>query len=115
MERIRSSALLSLHCFPHARLRSQPITRSDYQAFCKPCSSAFRLGSFRYFCREGLMNAFGNGYLVDDALDEDDADVDAAGDVGEELGDEVIDRGQGEADGVTGCAGRKVGLLPRNI
>ena len=41
-----------------------------------------------------------SGDLVDDALDEDYADVDVAGDVGEELGDEVVDRGGGQAGDV---------------
>jgi hypothetical protein len=39
------------------------------------------------------------GDVVKDALDDDDADVDAAGDIGEELAEEVV-------DGVEGVAGQ---------
>jgi len=50
------------------------------------------------------------GDLVDDALDEDNADVDVAGNVGEELGDEVVNGSGGESDGVAGGGGGEVGL-----
>jgi hypothetical protein len=49
-------------------------------------------------------------HLVDDALDDDDLNVDVAGYVGQEFGDEVVDGGGGQADGVALGAGAKPGL-----
>jgi hypothetical protein len=43
--------------------------------------------------------------LVDDLLDEDDLDVDAAGDVGQEFGDEVVSRGESVAGDDAGSRG----------
>ena len=47
------------------------------------------------FCPGGPLllrwGAFGDGDAVDDPLDEDDLNVDAAGDVGQEFGDDVAD------------------------
>ena len=40
--------------------------------------------------RLGFSGGFCPSHLVDDLLDEDDADVDAAGDVGQEFWDEVV-------------------------
>src|ERR1700678_1574987 len=48
--------------------------------------------------------------LVDDALDDYDLHVNVAGYVGEEFGDEVVDRGCGEGGAVARCAGGQVGL-----
>ena len=53
--------------------------------------------------------AVGFGYLVDDALHDDGVDVDAAGDVGDEFGDEVVGGCEGEVDSVARCAGVEVG------
>lgn len=44
--------------------------------------------------------AVGAGDLVDDALDEDDSYMDAAGYVGQEFGDEVVGGCGGQSDGV---------------
>ena len=57
----------------------------------------------------------GAGDLVDDALDENDPDVDFAGDVGEEFGDEVVDRGRCEACNVTLRRRGTVGLNSGDI
>lgn len=46
-----------------------------------------------------LGDAFGPGYLINDALNENYADVNVAGYVGDELGDEVVDG----CSGLTGC------------
>lgn len=54
-------------------------------------------------------------HLVDDTLDDDDLDVYVAGYVGQELGDEVVDRRGGEADGVAFRAGAEPGLLAGDI
>src|SRR6185503_14009732 len=52
----------------------------------------------------------GGGDLVDDLLDEDDLDVDAAGDVGEEFGDEVVSGGERPSGDDTSGGGGQVGL-----
>ena len=57
-----------------------------------------------------LGGTFGFGYLIDDPLDQDYADVDVAGYVGDKLGDEVVDgrgsqvygRAAGNGDGFEG-------------
>lgn len=59
--------------------------------------------------------ATGFRHLVDDALDEDYADVDVAGYVGKKFGNEVVGRSRSEASGVAGGGGGKVGLLARDI
>ena len=43
--------------------------------------------------------------LVDDALDDDDLNMDVAGHAGQELGDEVVDGSNGQADGIALSAG----------
>jgi len=62
-----------------------------------------------------LVGTLGAVYLVDDALDQDDADVDAAGYIGQELGNEVVDGGCCQADGVAVGAGGKTGLAAGNV
>ena len=52
----------------------------------------------------------GSGYLIDNALDDENLDVDVAGHVGKELGDEVVNGGGGEGGGVTFGAGGGAGL-----
>ena len=54
-------------------------------------------------------------HMVDDALDDDDLDVDVAGHVGQKLGYKVIDRRGGQADGVALGAGADAGLLAGDI
>lgn len=49
------------------------------------------------------------GYLIDDALDEDYLDVDVAGYVGHELGDEVVGGGESQAGAVALGAGGEAG------
>jgi hypothetical protein len=48
--------------------------------------------------------------MVDDLLEEDDAEVNAAGYVGQELSDEVIDGCAGQASGAALAAGGQIGL-----
>jgi hypothetical protein len=50
----------------------------------------------------GPAGAVGAGDVVKDALHEDDADVNAAGDIGQELAEEIV-------DGVEGIAGEDTG------
>jgi hypothetical protein len=40
-------------------------------------------------------------HLIDDLLDKNDADVHATGDIGKELGDEIVDGRSGDRGGVT--------------
>lgn len=70
-----------------------------------------------YLFGSPLEGAAGIGVsdLVDDLLDEDDANVDAAGEVGEEFGDEVVSGGEGEAVGVAFCGGMKVCSLAGDV
>ena len=57
----------------------------------------------------------GYGNLVDDALDQDDPDMDVPGQVRHELGNEVVDGRKGQADGIPFRAGGQIGLLSGNI
>src|SRR5271170_1790397 len=65
--------------------------------------SVLRATALRQSCRV-------DGDLVEDLLDEDDADVDVLGYIGEELGDDVVDRVEGVADEDAFDGGRAVGL-----
>ena len=64
-----------------------------------PCSSSM-----------AAWDAVAAGDVIEDALHEDDADVDAAGDVGEELVDEVVDGVEGVAGEDAGDGGGSVGM-----
>lgn len=59
--------------------------------------------------------AFGAGNLVDDALKNDDLDVDVAGDIGKELGDVIADGGGGKADDVTAAGSIQAGLAAGHV
>ena len=64
---------------------------------------------------ELLAGLIGFCDLVDDALDKDVFDMDAPGNVREELGNDVVDGGGGDADAITLSAGRKIGLLAGDV
>ncbi len=80
----------------------QPFTARPRPALSKP---TFHLVLLRRTRPAGL------GDLVDDPLDEHHVDVDVAGQVGQKLGDEVVDRRGGQGDAVTRGAGGEAGLL----
>src|SRR5580700_4558054 len=58
-----------------------------------------------------LLSGLGARHLVDDALDDDDLDVDVPGHVGQELGYVVVDGGSRQGDAIARCAGWEVGAL----
>src|ERR1039458_3781397 len=55
------------------------------------------------------------GDLVDDALEEDDADVETSGHVGQELDNEVFDGRSGQADAVALGGRWQIGLPARHV
>lgn len=57
---------------------------------------------FRLQDASGLNDAVAAGDVVEDSLDKDDADVNAAGDVGKKFGEEIV-------GGVEGVAGEDAG------
>ena len=59
--------------------------------------------------------SLGTGNLVEDTLNDDDADVNAAGDVRKELGDEVADGVEGVASEDADDSGAGVGLDARDV
>src|ERR1035438_8311004 len=62
-----------------------------------------------------LALSFRPGHLVDNPLDQDRVDVDAAGYVGQKLGDEVVGGRNGQGDAVAFRAGGQIGLPSRNV
>jgi len=63
----------------------------------------------------GAVHGFGIGHLVDDALDDDDLNVDVTGDIGQELVDKVSDGRGGHGDAIALGGGRSVGLAAGHI
>ena len=59
--------------------------------------------------------SIGLGHLVDDSLNDDDLNVDVAGYVRQELGDEVVDGRECQPNPIPLRAGRQVGLAVRHV
>ena len=55
------------------------------------------------------------GNVIDHALDDYHADMDVAGDVGQEFCNEVVNRGEPETCGVSRRAGPEVGFSARDV
>ena len=55
------------------------------------------------------------GDVIEDALHDDDSDVNAAGDVGEELVDEIVDGVEGVAGEDSGDGGGAIGMNAGNV
>lgn len=86
-----------------------PSVRTLY-AIAKMSPTKFVFG-IRYLLGAGVRLCD----LVDDPLDDNDADVDVAGYIGEKFGNEVVHWGGRQADGIAGGGGGKAGALTGDI
>jgi hypothetical protein len=80
---------------------------------CKP--SQQRNARPRRTAHGSLRRVVRPRHLVDDALDDDDLNVNVAGYVGLGLGDEVVDGSGGQADGVALGAGETSGSIRKLV
>ena len=72
------------------------------------------LGWVREAVRGGGSDAV-LGNVIDHALDDHHADMDVAGDIGQEFRNEVVDRGKTETRSVSRSAGPEVGFSARDV